>query len=142
MTFTKRQIRTGNDRLLYLAQFLRTLPRKKFNYDNWVGWDWEGKPDLSCGTSACALGWATTLPRFRRLGLRLNEKSFAVVNVKTGIKRSISVAMDTFFLTEEEANYLFIPQDGEQYVFPKYVAEKFENFVNMNMRKTGVPSDE
>lgn len=34
------------------------------------------KPEdiLSCGTSACALGWAATMPYFRKLGLRFNQQ--------------------------------------------------------------------
>ncbi len=32
---------------------------------------WLGKQNLSCGTSACAMGWGATIPSFRKLGLRL-----------------------------------------------------------------------
>jgi len=55
-------------RLLKLADFLEKLPRKRFDYGNWIGDDWKGKADLSCGTTACALGWACAMPAFRRLG--------------------------------------------------------------------------
>lgn len=65
------QPRTSKKRLLMLADFLAKLPRKRFDYAEWVGDSWEGKQDLSCGTTACALGWATTMPTFRKLGLRL-----------------------------------------------------------------------
>src|SRR6266850_3102712 len=61
----------GNKRLLKLAAFLRTVPRKRFDYTEFVGWDWKGAQDLSCGTKGCALGWAATMPEFRRLGLHL-----------------------------------------------------------------------
>jgi len=56
------------NRLLRLAKFLRTLPDCRFDFKEWVGRDWDGKPDLSCGTTACALGWAAAMPEFRALG--------------------------------------------------------------------------
>lgn len=65
------QLRVYKNRLLKLADFLDKLPRSRFNYASWVGKDWKGKKDLSCGTTACALGWATTMPTFRKLGLRM-----------------------------------------------------------------------
>ena len=66
----------GNARLLRLADFLMTsVPGIRFDYGSWVGSDWKGKPDLSCGTTACALGWGTTMPELRELGLRLFKRS-------------------------------------------------------------------
>lgn len=58
-------------RLLKLANFLEKLPPERFGFATWVGYNWEGKANLSCGTTACALGWASTIPSFRKLGLRL-----------------------------------------------------------------------
>lgn len=60
-------------RLLKLAAFLEQLDPKRFNYRRWVGDDWKGAQDLSCGTTACALGWAATMPEFQELGLRLEQ---------------------------------------------------------------------
>ncbi|MGH7749129.1 MAG: hypothetical protein ACREQ5_30855, partial [Candidatus Dormibacteria bacterium] len=66
-------INTGNARLLRLADFLENdVPADRFDFAHWVGKDWAGAPDLSCGTSACALGWATTIPEFQALGLKLS----------------------------------------------------------------------
>lgn len=48
----------SNNRLLKLAAFLDTVPPERFKYDTWAGEDWKGKPDLSCGTTACALSAA------------------------------------------------------------------------------------
>jgi len=63
-------------RLLKLADFLEKLPEKKrkgkFDMDTFgkhVGPHHPKKYNY-CGTSACALGWATTSPYFRRLGLK------------------------------------------------------------------------
>jgi len=101
-----------------------TMPEHRFNFSNWVGKDWLGKEDLSCGTSACAIGFATTIPELRDLGLRL-FKTETQWNHEIGIlhpdgtssKGANHVAM-LFGLDDEEFNYLFIPSDqqGEEEV--------------------------
>jgi hypothetical protein len=63
--------------LLTLARKLEKLPARRFKYNRWVSGDWKGRADLSCGTSACAAGWATTLPSFRAKGLRLKRDGYA-----------------------------------------------------------------
>jgi len=72
--------------LLELADLLDVLPDERFDYNTWVGDDWKGAEDLSCGTSACAAGWATTLPSFRARGLRLHTEDFSVnqIDLTTG----------------------------------------------------------
>lgn len=111
-------------RLLKLAEFLERLPRKRFNYATWVGDDWEGKPNLSCGTAACALGWATTIPSLRRAGLRLDRGgvfgSIGYVTLARATKAtraavlrgefpSCAAAAHVFDITEDEATFLFVP---------------------------------
>lgn len=49
------------DLLEELADFLEKLPKGRFDYGRWVGANWRGAADLSCGTTACAFGWAATL---------------------------------------------------------------------------------
>jgi len=72
------------ERLLYLArEVAKTRPDKKvgnrppFYFGSYADYDkWDGKnQQLTCGTSACAIGLASTLPIFRRLGLRLKKVS-------------------------------------------------------------------
>lgn len=124
----------GNRRLLKLAEFLRTVPRRRFNYMVWVGLDWKGAADLSCGTTACALGWATTMPYFRRLGLRLLRGENDVV-ARVGLAsdpdnwQPMEAASEVFGITEEESAELFSPNDDEGDATPKYVAKKIEKFV-------------
>jgi hypothetical protein len=116
--------KTSARRLLKLADFLETqVPEDKFNFHEWVDYDWQGKPDLSCGTSACALGWATTIPEFRKLGLRLvrSRVTNAYVNFKSNHPlffddhavdphgTSFYAAQRLFGLTNEEAEVLFSP---------------------------------
>lgn len=118
---------TSNRRLLKLADFLDALPRKRFNYEVWVGQDWQGAPDLSCGTTACALGWAATMPEFRRLGLKLDRSdrdpasgfiapwmSGGTVKLPTG-EVGEEAAAEVFGLTFDEACYLFDPSTDLYY---------------------------
>jgi hypothetical protein len=103
-------------RLEALCRKLDTIPRKRFDYNHWVDVDWEGKPDLSCGTSACALGWATTVPCLRQAGLRLVKRDEggyvhlrgSRLNLST-TDPSLSAAEHVFDITRDEAYYLFIP---------------------------------
>jgi hypothetical protein len=116
----------GNRRLLKLAAFLRTLPRRRFNYGHWVGDDWAGAQDLSCGTTACALGWAATMPTFRRLGLSLTPVG------EPGLKGVAGGAFDAaaqLFGLHGEQYSLFAPDYEEEDATPKQVARKIEQFV-------------
>jgi hypothetical protein len=137
-------------RLLKLADFLDELPPKRFDFTQWVDEDWKGKPDLSCGTKACALGWATTIPSFRRLGMNLGhhiDVYGGVVNyVRLGGSRDLcdgpfKAAKKVFGLaTYEEFEFLFVPDsacelgDREYYnsgggAKPKTVAKDIRRFV-------------
>jgi hypothetical protein len=106
-------------RLLALAELLETLPRKRFDYSHWAGDEWKGKTDLSCGTSACALGWATTMPSLRKLGLRLVKDLSGWVAVKLISKNGTfmnetEAAHEVFGVSEQEFQYLFIPGDDDE----------------------------
>lgn len=116
----------GNRRLLKLAALLEKLPRERFDYGVYA--DWKGAPDLSCGTTACAIGWATTMPEFRKLGLRLARTrtsnsfgSHVSVAVPRGGSNSDAPSAGTsiFSLDENEWDYLFMPDsalyDGRGY---------------------------
>jgi hypothetical protein len=110
----KMRFATTKARLLRLAAFLDKLPAKRFDYNHWVGLDWEGKPDLSCGTTACALGWATTMPFFRKLGLYIGPRDDVCLK---GAPRpewwredmSIKSAMTVFGLDKVMTELLFVP---------------------------------
>jgi hypothetical protein len=105
-------------RLLLLADFLETkvLP-ERWDYETIVGADWGGAPDLSCGTTGCALGWATQIPELHDAGMRLiagspdMQRRFApegggvVVDAIT----IFAQAREVFGLTKEEVDYLFDP---------------------------------
>jgi hypothetical protein len=115
-------------RLLKLAEHMRSLPPKAarhFDMENWmrhlsedghkhVATDEDVKLDdlLECGTTACALGWATTSPYFRRIGLKLvaGDGPFAKVRLGRTSRAAYDVfelAMKVFDLNLPEAHYFF-----------------------------------
>jgi hypothetical protein len=67
-------------RLLTLAKFLRTVPKKRFYMGTWATDGFCGKANEpahnECGTAACAAGWACTIPSFKRAGFRLGESEY------------------------------------------------------------------
>jgi hypothetical protein len=128
------------DRLLRLADFLDNLPAGRFDYNHWVGSDWQGDPDLSCGTTACAMGWATTIPEFRALGLKLDHTR---PTPYFGEKFGSEAAAEFFDISNEDAIYLFTPnawhinmrtQSPDQYASPEEVAEHIRQFLKMESR--------
>jgi hypothetical protein len=81
----------GRDRLLKLADFLENQDQKHFNMWNWfrhIGQDGH-KHDFGskltektlthCGTAACALGWAATMPFAKKDGVcYVPERGFKI----------------------------------------------------------------
>lgn len=67
------------ERLAILRDFLRNLklaPDQKFNMGTWGRHSIDELPtELMCGTTACAAGWATTIPEFKAAGLKLRWES-------------------------------------------------------------------
>lgn len=101
------------DRLLKLAGHLENLPNEsQFDYRHWVGPTWKTQ-DLSCGTTACALGWAVTIPEFYELGLRFVRDSITGVNyvgMAGSNKRDHKEASrEVFGLTATQHSLLFNP---------------------------------
>lgn len=129
----------SNRLLLLLAAFLPTVPDRRFNYRSWVGSDWRGNPDLSCGTAACAGGWATTLPEFQALGLQLEKSDpedetsaggILMAQEADGSKRyGMEAIRYVLGLNFNEAHHLFVPVAGEENATPSEVAKKIEKFV-------------
>ncbi len=133
-------------RLLVLADFLDTIPLKRFDYETWAGASWKGKKDLSCGTTACALGWATTIPAFKKLGLKLvrvKEYGEYIAFPVCGTAEGSDAACEPFLLSDGESLHLFTPHtrlwDGVTMVdgnyspgekaTPKQVAKHIRSFV-------------
>lgn len=68
------KLATKIKRLRELADLLDRVPRRKFDMGTWANRlpsDLDPAKEDECGTTACALGWATALPFARRLGAKL-----------------------------------------------------------------------
>jgi hypothetical protein len=119
----------NKERLELVAKKLESLPPERFNYSSWIGKNWEGAQDLSCGTTACALGWAATIPELQEAGLRIvaardevYDLSYPYVALSTRRQvvpmyeanhESVVAAMWVFELTEDEVSFLFMPESPQ-----------------------------
>lgn len=112
---------TSKRRLMLLVDKLRNLPRERFNYSLWAGDDWKGAKDLSCGTTACALGWATAVPELADAGLCLRRGLDRVYvslfdesllgDCAQSHTAPFRAACHVFGISKREADYLFIPEE-------------------------------
>ncbi len=127
----------GNRRLLKLAAFLETVPRQRFDYGNWFNDPFDtalrarlekrGVRLPECGTTACAMGWACSVPSFKRLGLTATTSGTIIFGPALGGMLS---ARALFALEGNEPQELFLPEnDQEDRATPKYVAKKIRKFV-------------
>lgn len=134
----------SDNRLLKLAGFLETLPRGAIRMDNWLSdMKLQGDymttlehlnglvaPDANygvalkaatvedvrgCGFAACAVGWACTIPSFRRAGLKMvSEDGVAAADIDEvkmvpsydGIE-GFDAVMEFFGIEYDVAQYLF-----------------------------------
>lgn len=115
------------DRLEKLYTFLGTVKPEKFEFGVWAAANGEPttKLDLNvCGTTACALGWAGSMPEFRKRGLKLIwdkewQEGEVFLTESDGYKLYGEDAGAEFFgLTHEEACHLFIPDNFEDEHMP------------------------
>lgn len=87
----------GLRRLDVLADFLLTVPKEHFNLWDWArnyGPDWT----MTCGSTACAVGWAASIPEFQNLGFRLQpSRCFSNAAVPAFGRRDNWDAVDSFF---------------------------------------------
>ena len=114
-------------RLLKLADFLAQLPPDRFNFATWVGdTEWQqGLLAQGCGTTACALGWATAIPEFAELGLVIvkgwqEDKHGVPAHVRLKgddqgdfWQATLAATRHVFGMDELETNLLFTPTECE-----------------------------
>lgn len=110
---------TQRKRLLKLADFLDQLPPQKFDFDS-IAVEGE-KPHKealkarkeSCGTTACAIGWMPAVfPRLTRWVRTIAPWDTVTIHIAPKGRskmRDFQVAEDVFGLTEQEAEWLFMP---------------------------------
>lgn len=87
------------DSLRILADFLECGVCGKFDMDLYF------HTDRECGTRACALGWATTIPALQQRGLRRSGSGMP----EFGLNRGLEAASEFFGLDHMEACRLFSP---------------------------------
>jgi hypothetical protein len=115
----------SNQRLLKVAKILDTVPEEKFNLSMWRN---------SCGTVACAVGWAASDPGFKRAGFSLRKHESSIwgnLHVPHYGEVNHWTAVEKFFgLSREQAEYLFLHLSYSGYdATPREVAERIRNFV-------------
>lgn len=100
-------------RLLKLADFLDALPRKNWNFGWWMNSNETKKnPKVGdCGTVGCALGWATTIPSFKRAGLKL------IPGVNFNRLQPLFPAYSGLIAVEAASAFFDIPQSDARDIF-------------------------
>lgn len=86
-------------KLLALAKHLKSIPDKNFDMESWC----DNKK--SCGSAACALGWASTL----FYGLKLED-----YGPRYKEHEGLDAGAALFGITGQEAQELFLPADYDQ----------------------------
>ena len=131
-----------------LADLLDALPPDRFDYDRFVGCNWQGKDDLSCGTTACAFGWAATMPIMKLHGLRLRAQPCGPCAYAPRFsfrssrwRHAYDVARVAFALNFDENKYLFVPgvhlsgmpRSPGMFASAQDVAAHIRNFLNCKL---------
>ena len=113
---------TPKQRLQTLANFLRTVPPEKFDLENWrsaphTSGTTDEDPHTSlpitdedlktCGTTACAVGWACSMPAFKAEGLYYNDHMLVYAPVDAQPLSYWRAAEEFFGLSYIEARWLF-----------------------------------
>ncbi len=137
----------SNKRLLALAELLESLPKKRFDYRVFgsVEPGVEGGRDAlcesnECGTTACALGWAPSLPFAQRLGIKLQTYGFGHADF---VREKVCLAPEEvsrliFGIDEAAHQFLFYPdttlgslRSPPDNASAKRVAKHIRNFVTI-----------
>ena len=106
------KLETGVDRLLFLAAFLDTVNEDKFDLGSWRDSPYSSSITDSvliheCRSTACAVGWACSLPEFQELGLKF-EIHHPIYMDQYGVQIYGWDAVESFFDLEPlEAQHLF-----------------------------------
>lgn len=135
------------NRLLKLADFLEKLPNRKFYLGSWIGGNWdegddEAHGDLNrCGTTACALGWATMLPFAKTEKVRLcPDQTKGTFMIGKNYVEPEHAARKLFGVSYTEFTELFYPSglaDGLYTITPKDYAKELRTWVSVRMPAKG-----
>lgn len=110
-------------RLLKLANFLsRQVPEKHFYMGNWGMYGVLSLNSHKCGTSGCALGWATVL--FKRQGYNMGSRG-PEYRGASGLDSAVSF----FGISGFSAHHLFSASDNNRWLSTKQVAKNIRQEV-------------
>ena len=128
-------------RLQTLAAFLRTVPQEHFDLHSWrssEGYEYASDDDLTtlqCGTTACAVGWACSLPEFQAQGLAwgtdsLSYTGYPVYKFSEGGDAEGWEAVEEFFdISYSTAEHLFASDEYEDNATAVQVADRIEEVI-------------
>ncbi len=120
----------NKERLLKLAEFLKTVPREKFDMNVWASDD---ATKNNCGTAGCAVGWAATC--FKRSGFYLDNSYCEFNHPPIPAYKEFTdwnAVREFFKITLDESYYLFSPSTyfrGDKKPSPQTVAKRIQQFV-------------
>lgn len=119
----------NRERLTILAEFLEKgeFPGR-FDMSVWAD-QWTNDQPM-CGTSACAAGWAATIPAFREAGYHLSE--YGSPAYKTS--RSYAALQYFFGLTPWDVRHIFSPgyyPAKETPILPVTVARRIRELLEL-----------
>jgi hypothetical protein len=135
-------------RLTKLADFMAKLPAPKAQHFDMYEWfthnrshviggehgissakDIKEETILKCGMAACAFGWATMVPSFRKAGLTVSmENNIAYPTFRGHL--AFEAAKDFFDIEHSEVHTLFGLDGGDK--TPKQWAKRCREFIKEN----------
>lgn len=122
------------DRLLKLADFLETVPRRSFKMTGWIERDAskpEGNKPGQCGFSGCAVGWAVHAQLFAGLGF---SGGMPVYNGRTNWNAVVELfefekSPDSEFGSDDAYHLFYDEAYTSGNPIPKTVAKRIRKFV-------------
>jgi hypothetical protein len=137
-------------RLTKLAGFMDALPpeaEKHFFMGAWVRHEGDNhhgferghiltqRDILTCGTTACAAGWATAVPEFKEAGLRLVFDGTSRGDVEYAEESAAcGGALHSFFDIDDDAVEFLFDSGHETILTPKAWAKRCRKFIRKNSK--------
>jgi hypothetical protein len=121
----------NKERLQTLATFLKKVPSNKFDLGHWrVHVDNEDGPPVTdlneCGTTACAIGWACSIPEFIEAGLVYKEWGPTFDG-----HVSWGAPIEFFGISRKVANLLFSAHAYSANASARTVADRIETVISI-----------
>lgn len=133
----KKQKSIGRERLAKLAAFLHRVPRKKFDMERWATMDFNIR-EQSCGTAACAVGWAATIFKAEQFRLIPSVLSGLPKTEYKG-KENWEAVAEFFSMGRTRAIDLFgIENDDNLKLGPRQVAKRIKRYLKTGKVSKGI----